>query len=396
MSNRLDRLISQALDRRRSVHQFRQRRCADPIDAVRVKVGPRQLVNFCSNDYLGLATRFRDTIPPRAAWGAGASGLICGYSSEHALAESELARWKGTESAIVLPSGYQANLAAIQTIYALSETGGQTVRFIVDRLVHASLIDAIRQVEGWVGKSIMRVFPHNDVTKVQRLLEEAEPHELQVVVTESIFSMDGDAGELEKIAQLKSQYDFIFLVDEAHATGLYGPDGAGLVSQLCLHDQVDVVITTLSKALGLIGGAVCGKRGLIESVINFGRAYIYSTSTPPLFAAAIRDAIQLCRQESHRRERVLALSQQVRSALQSGGIELFCGNSPIIPILFHEESRAIHAAEQLEEQGLLVLPVRPPTVPRGTSRLRITLSCEHSDLQIDQLISGVLRIVSDL
>lgn len=396
MSNRLDQLIAHALDGRRSVHQFRQRRCVDPIDAVRVRVGSQELVNFCSNDYLGLATRYRDAVLSRIAYGAGASGLICGYTSEHVLAETELARWKGTESSILLPSGYQANLAAVQTLHAISEASGRGIRFIVDRLVHASLIDAIRQVEGWVGKSMTRVFPHNDVAKVRRLLEQSDPNETQVVVTESIFSMDGDAGDLENIAQLKSRYDFILLVDEAHATGLYGPDGAGLVSQLRLHEQVDVTITTLSKALGLVGGAVCGKQSLIESVINFGRAYIYSTSTPPLFASATRDSIRICRQEPNRRKRVLSLSRQVRSDLQEGGIDLFPGDSPIIPVLFHEESRAMEAARQLEDQGLLVLPVRPPTVPRGTSRLRITLSCEHSDSQVDQLIRAVLRIVSGL
>lgn len=394
MFTRLDCMISRALDRRRSVHQIRHRRCIDPIDAVRVKIGPNELLNFCSNDYLGLINRFRKTVPPQTTWGSGGSGLICGYTSEHARTEAELARWKGTESSIILPSGYQANLAAVQTLHAISEASGQTIRFIVDRLVHASLIDAIRQVEGWVGKPIMRVFPHNDVTKVQRLLEEAPSDETQVVVTESIFSMDGDAGELAKIAQLKSKYDFIFLVDEAHATGLYGPDGSGLVSQLQLHDDVDVVITTLSKALGLVGGAICGKQSLIESIINFGRAYIYSTSIPPLFASAVRDAIRICREEPHRRQRVLSLSQQVRHALRSGNISLFPGDSPIIPILFHDESRAIHAAQRLEDQGLLVLPIRPPTVPRGTSRLRITLSCEHSDSQVDQLIQAVLRIAS--
>ena len=329
-----------------------------------------------------------------AACGSGAAGLITGYTPDHARAEADLAAWKQTEAAVILPSGYQANLAAVQTLHEIADASGKRIRFIVDRLAHASLIDAIRQIEGVVGKPVMRVFPHNDVAKVERLLSDASADEMQVVVTESIFSMDGDAADLSSLAALKSRYDFALLVDEAHAAGVYGPDGSGLVAHLGLRDKVDITIATLSKALGVSGGAVCSSRAFADAVLNFGRAYIYSTSVSPIIARCTSRAIEICRREPERRTRVMQLASRVRSQLRDANVTLFEGDSPIIPILLNDESSAIDASKRLEAQGLLVLPVRPPTVPRGTSRLRVTVSCEHSDDEVLQLAGAITRIVS--
>ena len=234
----------------------------------------------------------------KSGFGSGAAPLISGYGAVHESAENAIARWKKTESAILLPSGYQANLAAIQTCAAIGNLGGG-VRFLVDKLAHASLIDAIRST----GETI-RIFPHRHVAKLRRLLDEAEEGQLQVVVTESIFSMDGDAADLAAICELRKQYGFLLLLDEAHATGVYGQAGAGLADELGLHQCIDVSILTLSKALGGIGGAVCASKNFCDAMMNYGRAYLFSTGVPPSVAAAAEAAIQVLIDEPGRQARL--------------------------------------------------------------------------------------------
>src|SRR4051812_6167694 len=218
--------------------------------------------------------------------GAGAAPLISGYTDLHASAERALARWKGTESAVLLPSGYQANLAAVQALAAIGERSGRPVHFLLDKLVHASLIDAVRET-----RAEFRIVQHQGVEKIERLLLEGAGERTQVVVTESIFSMDGDAADLSGLAALKAKCPFVLLLDEAHGTGVYGPSGAGLAAERGLGDAVDVTIVTLSKAMGSGGGAVCASSAFCEAVVNFGRAYIFSTPLPPAPAAAAGAAI---------------------------------------------------------------------------------------------------------
>jgi len=304
--------------------------------------------------------------------------LISGYTDLHASAERALARWKGTESAVLLPSGYQANQAIVQTITGLTESTGTRTRFLLDKLVHASLIDAVR------GSGLpLRVFPHNNLEKLSRLLTDADQDERQVVVTESIFSMDGDAAPLQQLAAIKREHPFVLLLDEAHGSGVYGENGSGYANELGLTETVDLFVVTLSKSLGGAGGAVCGSAGWSDAVVNFGRAYIYSTATPPGTGAACEAALHVMSDEPQRQRRVRELARRVREALQLDG------DSPIIPVILGEESAAIEAANQLREKGMLVLPVRPPTVPRGTSRLRITISCDHSDEEVQKLIEAI-------
>ncbi len=390
MSDLLDDCISGALSVRRENHLLRSRRVVTPIDATHVLVDGQTLVNFASNNYLGLTHHPAMMQAIDAASGAGAAGLITGHTPDHAAAESAIASWKQTESALLMPSGYQSNLAAIQTLYALAKSQNRSIRFIVDKLAHASLIDAIRQSSSADDRQAMRVFPHNDISKIERLIKAAPEDELQVVVTESIFSMDGDAADLKAIAALKQRYDFALLVDEAHGSGVYGPAGSGLVAELGLRDAVDISIVTLSKALGVSGGAICGSQAFIDSVLNFGRAYIYSTAVSPLIARLVLRALQILRDEPDRQRRVRDLAKRVRTQLTDAGLSLPPGDSPIIPILLHSESQAIDFAKQLNAQGLLIMPVRPPTVPIGTSRLRITLSSQHTDAEIQHLVTCLL------
>jgi 8-amino-7-oxononanoate synthase len=250
----------------------------------------------------------------------------------------------------------------------------------VDKLAHASLIDAVRSA----GPNF-RIFPHNHLPKLRRLLEDADPNVPQVVVTESIFSMDGDAADLAGIAALKKEFPFLLLLDEAHGSGVYGRNGAGYATEVGLANAVDLTVVTLSKAMGCVGGAICGSRSVCDAVVNFGRPYVFSTALPPAVAGGVVAAIAVMQEEPQRQTRVRELAARVRS-----GVLGEAGDSPIVPIVLGEESVALKWAEQLKELGIFTVAVRPPTVPRGSSRLRVTLSCEHSDDQVDRLIAALV------
>jgi 8-amino-7-oxononanoate synthase len=385
------RQLSDSLAKRGEALSLRVRQVADCRGSTHLTVDGKDFVNFASNNYLGLThhpsviNAARDSLRQQGA-GSGAAALVTGYSASHAAAEAAIAKLKGCESAVLLPSGYQANHAAIQTLAASGAGASGGVRFLVDKLAHASLIDALR-----ASGAQFRVFPHNHLDKLERLLSQSPANQLQVVVTESIFSMDGDAADLRGIAGLKKKFPFVLLLDEAHGTGVYGNCGAGLAAELGLSDVVDISIVTLSKALGGIGGAVCGTALFCESVINFGRAYIYSTSVPAFVADAALAAIEVMRDEPERQLRVRQLARNVRERL-SAGFEIPAGDSPIIPIILREEKAALAAALSLGENGLFTVAVRPPTVPKGTSRLRITLSCEHTDEEVGRLVRGLERL----
>jgi 8-amino-7-oxononanoate synthase len=388
MTGSFDEWIEESLAQRRDAHQFRQRRTATPIDATHVELDGRRLVNFASNDYLGLThhPRMLEALRTLDATGSGAAGLITGHTVAHARAEVAIAAWKQTESALLLPSGYQANVAAVQTLAAIAESTGRSVRFLIDKLAHASLIDALRMTG-----AELRVFPHNHLDKLARLLADAPADQLQVVLTESIFSMDGDAADLRGLAALKAQHPFVLLLDEAHGSGVYGPAGAGLAAEMGLSGIVDISIVTLSKALGLAGGAIAASQRFVDAMLNFGRAYIYSTAVPPATAALTERALEILRTEPQHQARVRALAARVRTELAAGGQQIPAGDSPIIPIVMGDESDALAAAARLEQAGLLAIAVRPPTVPKGTSRLRVTLSAAHTDAEVALLVSQLLR-----
>lgn len=384
--------VEQSLARLREASLLRRRRTVVSLDAVHVELDGARLVNFSSNNYLALTHHPRLIEAARSATarhgtGSGAAGLISGHGPAHAAAERAVAAWKGTESAVLLPSGYQANHAAVQALAAVGESRGEGVRFLLDKLVHASLVDAVRATG-----AAYRVFPHDHLDKLARLLREAETGQLQVVVTESIFSMDGDAADLAGLTRLKRDHPFFLLLDEAHASGVYGPAGAGYAAECGLQSSVDASVVTFSKALGCVGGAVCASAAFCDAVVNFGRAYIYSTAIPPALAETVATAIDVLHDEPRRQERVRALAQHLRAALAESGFDLPPGDSPIVPVVLGDERAALDAAEYFKQQGMLVVAVRPPTVPRGGSRLRLTLSSGHSDEEVDQLIRALREL----
>jgi 8-amino-7-oxononanoate synthase len=358
-----------------------------------VRIVGRELVNFSSNDYLGLAA---DPILRQAAIaaieefgvGAGASRLISGTQTPHVVLETTLAKWKRAPAAICFSSGYAA---AVGTLPALASKEDVV---ILDKLCHASLIDGAR-----LSGATLRVFPHNHLGKLESHLDWARrehPDALLVVVTESIFSMDGDRAPLRELVDLKKRFGATLLLDEAHAIGVVGPHGRGLAAELGLEEQIDVQLGTLSKSLGVSGGYICGSRSLIDWLINRARAFIFSTAPPPALAAAATAAIRFLLSEEGETRRKLLWRRvvQFRKLLPESGAAFGKPGAAIIPWLVGEEHRALDLAEALQREGFFVPAIRYPTVAKGAARLRITISAAHSALQIASLGEAIGRLAT--
>ncbi len=352
--------------------------------------GGRRLCCLCSNDYLGLANHPKVVAAVRSAverwgWGAGASRLVSGHMTPHQQLEESLARFKGVESALVCSTGYQANLAAIRGL-----AGPQDVIFS-DRLNHASIIDGARG-----SKAALRVFPHRDYDRLERLLKRAPAAGRRVIVTDSLFSMDGDFADLARLVELKTRYDALLCIDEAHATGVFGEHGQGLAEMMGVGREIDVVVGTLSKALGGIGGFIAASREIIEWIVNTGGAFIYTTAIPPAACAAAEAALGIVWSEEGRRRRERLLSQAGRLRRELGdrrGYDVGGSSSQIIPLMVGEAAAAVELSGRLEEEGFLIPAIRPPTVPRGQARLRISLTSEHEPEDLDQLTAVLERLV---
>jgi glycine C-acetyltransferase/8-amino-7-oxononanoate synthase len=373
----------------RSRSLLRRLRTFDSPQQPEMEAGGKSLISFASNDYLGLATEpvlkeaAKEAID-RYGVGSGAARLISGSLAPHAQLEEAIARFKGTEAALAFSSGYAT---ALGTLGALC---GEEDVIILDKLSHASLIDGAR-----LSRATVRVFPHNHLGKLESHLEwaaENHPDARVVVVTEAVFSMDGDRAPLAEIVALKNEFGAMLLVDEAHAVGVLGRNGRGLSDALRLEGEVDIQMGTLSKALGTAGGYIAGSRRLIELLVNRARSFIYSTSPPPAIAAAARAAIEFMESEAGEKRR-----EQLWENLGSFGEEmpqLFADGrriqSAIIPLILGDNGRALEAADRLAERGFYVPAIRHPTVPRDSARLRITISAKHTRQQIAALC-GVLR-----
>lgn len=340
------------------------------------------LVNFASNDYLGLAGDPRLAEAAGQAidgfgWGSGASPLICGYTEEHQQLEADLARFEGTEAAIVFNSGFAANLGTVAALVGLGDV------VLGDRLNHASLIDGCR-----LSGARFRTWPHGDLDRLENLLQK-ESGTRRLIVTDTLFSMDGDFAPLADLADLAERYQAMLLVDEAHATGVFGPHGRGLVEQCGVEQRVDIRIGTLSKALGSVGGFVAGRRVLIEWLVNRARNYIYSTAFPAAACAAGRAALRIVDSEPQRRAHLLALATRLRSGLTERGWGTGPGHSQIVPVLLGSAERAVETSARLRAAGLWVPAIRPPSVRPDTSRLRVSLTAAHLDEHVDQLLAAL-------
>jgi len=382
----LDVLAPAMRRRRRTVQAF-----PSPDSAAHVLVEGRQLVNFCGNDYLGLARDPRLAAALREAStlcgvGAGASHLITGHGSEHARLEEELAAFAGCERALLFSTGYMANLAVITTL------AGPGDRVLLDRLSHASLIDA-----ALLSRARLRRYPHADAAVLERLLEaRGTPTRARtrLIATDGVFSMDGDLAPLPQLAAVAQAQHAGLIVDDAHGFGVVGPGGRGTLAHFGLAaPAVTAVVGTLGKAFGTFGAFVAGSAELIERLIQGARTYIYTTALPQPLAAATRAALAIAARESWRRERVLALTARFRQGARAAGLALGASPTPIQPLILGSAEAALAASRALEEAGLWVAAIRPPTVPPGSSRLRVTLSAAHSEAEVDRLVATLARIV---
>lgn len=355
--------------------------------AARITLDGRELVNFGSNDYLALAAdprlaRAAAEAAQQDGWGSGASPLICGYGRLHQRLEERLAELEGTEAAVVFSTGFAANAG---TIAALVGPGDAV---FTDRKNHASLLDGCR-----LSRADVRVYPHGDWQRLDQLLTKATRHRRRLIVTDSLFSIDGDLAPLAELADLAERHDAMLLIDEAHATGVFGPNGRGVAEQLGVEDRVDVRVGTLSKGLGSIGGFVVGSRSLVEWLVNRARPYVFSTAPPAAVAAAALAALDIVRDEPQRRQGLLSRADALRKRLAEQGWDVGKSASQIIPVVVGRSDRAVHLAAELRNRGLFVPAIRPPTVPEGEACLRISLTYGHTQQMVDQLAEtlGELR-----
>ncbi|MGE3803982.1 MAG: 8-amino-7-oxononanoate synthase [Gemmataceae bacterium] len=362
----------------------RRRRIESPSGA-HLRHQGRELVNFASNDYLNLAgdprlARAAAHAARKYGTGAGASALLAGYLPPLQRLERALARWQGTEAALVTSSGFAANLG---TLTALA---GPDDALFSDALNHASLIDGCR-----LSRAETFVYRHADLGHLDGLLRRAAGARRRLIITDSVFSMDGDLAPLDGLVELARRHDAVLIVDEAHATGVFGEAGRGLASA-CPKQEGDrlIKIGTLSKALGAQGGFVCASRKVIDWLINRARPYVFSTALAPPAAAAAHRALQIVIAEPEHRQRVLELADLLRRRLQQAGFPVTSSSCQIVPVLVGEPRRAVRLSKRLEAAGLLVPAIRPPTVPKGTSRLRISLSAGHTADDIDRLVQALV------
>lgn len=381
--------LAARLAERRAADLYRQRPLLGSPQGPLVEVDGRQLLAFCSNDYLGLANH------PQVveAWcagarrwgvGGGASHLVVGHSTPHHELEEALADFTGRPRALLFSTGYMANLGAVTALVGKGDT------VLEDRLNHASLLDA-----GLLSGARFSRYLHNDAQSLAGRLAKAEGNTL--VVCDGVFSMDGDVADLPALCAEARRHDAWVMVDDAHGFGTLGATGGGVVEQFGLGiDEVPVLVGTLGKAFGTAGAFVAGSEALIDTLVQFARPYIYTTSQPPALACATLKSLELLRSEHWRREHLAALIGRFREGAASIGLTLMASDTAIQPILIGDSGRAMALSQALRERGLLVSAIRPPTVPAGSARLRVTLSAAHEPAQVDRLLEALAQCWAQL
>ncbi|MEW5692269.1 MAG: 8-amino-7-oxononanoate synthase [Candidatus Hydrogenedentota bacterium] len=353
----------------------------------KIIVNNKEYIDFSSNDYLGLSNHPQIINAAKEAvnrygTGACASRLLSGSFEIHHKLEEEVARFKQKEKALIFNSGYQANLGILSALLSRDDC------VFSDRLNHASIIDGIILSQA----KIIR-FKHNDTDNLKSLLEkQRKKYKKALIITETIFSMDGDRAPLKELIELKKRYDCIIMVDEAHATGIFGENGSGIVEQEGISDEIDIIMGTFSKALGCFGAYCTSDKKMIEYLINTARSFIYSTSLPPAVIASNLKAIEIIRNEKFRRETLLKNSEFFKDNLKDLGLKVR-GSSQIIPLIIGDNNKTIKIAARLQRQGYFVLPIRYPTVPKNESRLRFSMTFNHSKEVIINLLDSLRKFV---
>jgi 8-amino-7-oxononanoate synthase len=388
--NNIDRaptaFLRESLHDLRRAGLYRNLRSQHGAPGPRVCVNGRNVLLLCSNNYLGLAMHpavRQASAEAIEAFGCGATGsrLISGNVEPYELLERDLASFKGTEAALVFASGYHANAGAVSAL-----AGAGDVIFS-DALNHASVIDGCR-----LSRAETVIYRHCDVSDLERKLSATPGARRKLIVTESVFSMDGDVAPLRELIFLAERHGAMLMVDEAHATGVFGPTGAGLVEELGLSSRVHVQMGTFSKSLGSVGGYVAGSRELTDYLIHHARSFIFSTGLPPAALAASRAAIQVVRRQPELRQALWQNVRRIRQGLAEIGFDVGSSQSQIIPICLTDDRLAMAACRLLLKYGVFVQAIRPPTVPPGTARLRLTPTACHTSQDIDEALQALARL----
>jgi 8-amino-7-oxononanoate synthase len=371
--------IKKFLEKRRKEGLLRELISVFPETGGRIRVDGKEYVNFSSNDYLGLSTHgalaaaAREALEKAAS--SSASRLMTGTTRLHRELEEKTARFKGKPAALVFNSGYQANVGIISAL-----CGKEDVIFS-DRLNHASIVDGIRLS----GAKLFR-FHHNDTGHLEELLRRERGNSREaMIITETVFSMDGDFAPLEKIAEFKKKYGCLLMVDEAHATGVFGKNGSGLAEETGTTEDIDIIMGTFSKALGSFGSYVATSNEIRDYLVNTCRSFIYSTALPPAVIAADLASLDVVESEPQRRRTLLENAGYLRASLKEKGFDVK-GDSQILPIILGDNEKALKASRFLNEKGYWAVPVRPPTVPQGEARLRISLTFDHKKGILDKFL----------
>jgi len=379
----MDAILQAQLDQRHKQFLYRHRtNVASGCDSV-LQVEGKSLVNFCSNDYLGLAGHPDIAAALKSAvdqygTGSGASHLISGHSTAHQQLEEQLAEFTGRPRALLFSTGYMANMGVINALV------GRHDLVLEDQLNHASLLDG-----GHLSRADYKRYKHNNMQQLDYLLEQSTASR-KLIVTDGVFSMDGDLAPLPEMSALAAQHSGWLMVDDAHGMGVLGATGGGIVEQQGLTvEQVPVLMGTLGKSFGTFGAFIAGSEALIETLIQFARTYIYTTALPPAIACASSASLQIVHREHWRREHLQSLIQRFRAGAEQLGLQLMDSQTPIQPVLINNDQRVMEINQQLRSKGFMVGAIRPPTVPAGSGRLRITLSANHSNQQIDQLLDAL-------
>jgi len=362
---------------------YRTRKVCEGQQGPRQRCDGKDMLSFCSNDYLGLAAEPALAESMRKATekygvGSGAAHLVNGHSQAHHALEEELAAFVGRERALLFSTGYMANLGTVSALV------GRNDYVIADKLVHASLIDAAKLS----GAKLQR-YQHCDIDALEQRLATADKGK-RLLVTDGVFSMDGDIAPLAELVKYARDDSSALLVDDAHGFGVVGRHGRGSADQLGCHDDVDILVGTLGKAFGTFGAFVAGSDELIETLVQKARSYIYTTALPPAVAEATRTSLKLVEQADDRRDKLQQLIKRFRHGATQLGMTLSDSQTPIQPLVIGSATQALRMSEQLAQAGILVTAIRPPTVPEGSARLRITFSASHTDQDVDQLL-GVLE-----
>ena len=374
------------LKQRHQDNLWRQRQTLQSAQGPRVTIEGQKLINFCSNDYLGLAEQGADDLQRAAKkWGlgSGASHLVCGHSEAHHELERALARHTGYPRALLFSTGFMANIGCIQ---ALTQRGDHIFQ---DKLNHASLIDG-----ALLSRAEFHRYPHLNYQRLESNLDKYTGDGLSLVVSDSIFSMDGDLANVATLASICADKDALLMIDDAHGLGVIGDNGAGVRSAFNLsREQLPVYVGTLGKSLGGFGAFVAGDNDLIDYLTQFARPYIYTTAIPPAVAEAMLGNLMRMR-NNELRQALQTHIQYFRTRSKLMGLPLMDSQSPIQPLLIGEETAALAISKGLRERGIMVSAIRPPTVPTGTSRLRVTLTASHTRQDIDLLIAALDELIT--